>query len=435
MRVRCVILASVSSAFLAASVAVAGTAFAAQGNQSSQISEATNAMAAGDHDVAIANYSIAINSGALSGSDLSTALLNRALAYQQSGRLDKAIADYDRAIKQPDLSAEQVATTHYNRGLALHKLGQQSAAIDDYTAALYSKPDLAQAFYSRGNALRESGQYLFALSDYEKSLRHKHPDPARVYFAESQTYDALKRPQDSRKALEQSLAANPKFEPAVMKMATLTGQPQPAQTAAADPLLTASAAPIGGEVTIKKPELPKAIEPPAELQAAKEEIPAPPVAKPQVAAAKLQQTAVVEAKIGKSRKKYQDRILPGDEIAQSAPVEKVLAVEPVDATASIEPAAAPAADEQETSVAPVKAWSVQIASAASEDAAWATFKKMQGSKKVLRGQKPVVVKADLGAKGVFYRVRLGYDDQKDAQRACSKLKAGGVSCYISRSIL
>lgn len=437
MRVRCVILASVSSAFLAASVAVAGTAFAAQGNQNSQITEAAKAMAAGDKDLAIANYTVAIDSGSLSGEDLGSALLNRALAYQQSGDVEKAVSDYDRALKQSGLTSDQAATAHYNRGLAQHKLGKLSAAIDDYTAALYSKPDLAQAYYSRGNALRESGQNLFALSDFEKAIRHNHPDPARVYFAESQAYETLKRPTDARHALDQSVAANPSFEPARSKIALLSGQPKPVVAVAADPLLTASAAPVGGEVTIKKPDLPKAVEPPAELAANDAaEVSAPTTAvvasKPAVQA---QKTAVVEAAVLKSKKKYQDRIPAFDAVATvGTPTEKIVAVEPVDATASIEPAAAPPSDtvEEPSGNSPAKAWSVQIASAASEEAAWSTFKKMQAKKKVLRGQEPLVIKADLGAKGTFYRVRFGFDGQAEAQKACSKLKAGGVSCYVSR---
>jgi cell division septation protein DedD len=45
-----------------------------------------------------------------------------------------------------------------------------------------------------------------------------------------------------------------------------------------------------------------------------------------------------------------------------------------------------------------------------------------------------VVRADLGAKGVFYRVRLvGFESQGDANRTCSKLKAKGVKCFISKA--
>ena len=96
----------------------------------------------------------------------------------------------------------------------------------------------------------------------------------------------------------------------------------------------------------------------------------------------------------------------------------------------------PVADEASTAepAPPVSGWIVQVASAASEDAAWSTWKKMQKRHKALAGQSPVVVRADLGAKGTFYRVRLtGYDSQQAAKSACAKLKSGGVTCYISKA--
>jgi cell division septation protein DedD len=59
---------------------------------------------------------------------------------------------------------------------------------------------------------------------------------------------------------------------------------------------------------------------------------------------------------------------------------------------------------------------------------------MQARNKALASQEPVVVRADLGAKGVFYRVRLvGFESQGDANRTCSKLKAKGVKCFISKA--
>ena len=59
---------------------------------------------------------------------------------------------------------------------------------------------------------------------------------------------------------------------------------------------------------------------------------------------------------------------------------------------------------------------------------------MQNRYKVLADKTPVVVKADLGTKGTFYRVRLmGYDKQGDAKQACSKLKSSGVACYVSKA--
>ena len=59
---------------------------------------------------------------------------------------------------------------------------------------------------------------------------------------------------------------------------------------------------------------------------------------------------------------------------------------------------------------------------------------MQARNKALASQNPVVVRADLGAKGVFYRVRrVGFDTQTEAGNACAKLKSKGVKCFISKA--
>ncbi|MEI2806737.1 MAG: SPOR domain-containing protein [Albidovulum sp.] len=126
------------------------------------------------------------------------------------------------------------------------------------------------------------------------------------------------------------------------------------------------------------------------------------------------------------------------EPASAAPegTEKILAVETVpeevaavDGAAASQPAAEPQADAPK-----ISGWSVQLASAATEDAAWSTWKKMQAQHKALAAKEPVVVKADLGTKGIFYRVRLvGFDTQSDASSECSRLKSKGVKCYISKA--
>ena len=52
---------------------------------------------------------------------------------------------------------------------------------------------------------------------------------------------------------------------------------------------------------------------------------------------------------------------------------------------------------------------------------------------MLGSMKPIVVKADLGKKGIYYRLRLGgFETQDEAKSACGKLKSRGVSCFISK---
>ena len=82
---------------------------------------------------------------------------------------------------------------------------------------------------------------------------------------------------------------------------------------------------------------------------------------------------------------------------------------------------------------PASGWSVQVASANSEDGAWSAWKQMQSHNAMLVEAKPVVVRADLGTKGIYFRVRLsGFADKGAAKDACTKLKAKGVACFVSK---
>jgi tetratricopeptide (TPR) repeat protein len=444
MKVRSVTIAFVSSVFLAALGANSGSALASSSSANPLTVEAYTALAGGDSAKAISLYSQAIESRELAPELLANALLNRALAYQQMKKQGLAIDDYTAALSLDAMSGELRATALYNRGLSQHKIGKLPLAIEDFTSALLLNPSFAHAFLSRGTALRESGQYLFALSDFERALKFNHPDPARVYFGEAQTYDLLRRPLDAKRMLEAALGANPSFAPALEKLAAMESSPSTAvQTADAsnDPILTGSISAAGGNTLVHKPDVPKGVEPSALLIEA---------------ASASNNTEVSATATAVEPKQITERVPQAESVAptvlaaadEAAP-EKVIAVESVPAIPPVakkgtkvaakivEPAPAP---EPETTAsvspaaAPASGWTVQIASAASEDAAWSTWKNMQKKFKVLSGQSPVVMKADLGAKGIFYRVRFaGFEDQTGAQSACSKLKSKGVSCFVSKA--
>jgi tetratricopeptide (TPR) repeat protein len=436
MIVRCVKSAFVSAALLAALATSCGTASANPASQNAEMVRAAySELRNGNAEAAIEKFSKAIESRAMEPEVLANALLNRALAYQQTGKHEAAVEDYTAAIALDAMSPSLRATALHNRGLSQHKLQNLTAAIEDFTTSLLLMPNSPHAFYNRGNALRDSRQYLFALSDFERALRNKHPDTARVLYASANTYIALNRPEDAKKALNAALLANPDFGQARAQLVLLGDENAKLQQAESDPILTGSVSALAGGTLVTKPVLPKAVEPPAE---------------PAVAT------------LAKSKKLFLDRV-PA-EVAATAPAEMTLAafgpeeVVEVEQVPEIPPPVKPAkakkiaknmpaaveADEN-ASVADVeqdpvsadptaaRGWSVQIASAASEDAAWSTWKKMQARYKVLKSLKPLVVRADLGTKGVFYRVRIGgFEDQNAANKACSKYKSGGVNCYISR---
>jgi tetratricopeptide (TPR) repeat protein len=409
MSPRKVVLASVSSAFLAACVAVSGPAAAATQNSNTLLAAAAyKSLANGDPATAVESYSTAIESRELEAEVLANALLNRALAYQHLNRHELAVDDYSAAMRIDAMTGKLRAMALYNRGLSFQKLHKPALAMEDFTSALFLDSGFAHAYYSRANLLRQSGQYLFALSDFEKALQFKHPEPARVYYGEALTYDALRRPRNAGDALAKALAANPQFQPAKTRLAG--GSAPPKTVPVADHITTASIGGIaGGGVVARKKALPQAAAPAAELLGS--------------------DGVVLLASTAPRKKSITDRV-PMEQAAAAtvaeetaAPAEKIIAVEPV-----------PDAPAAETAPPSLAGWSVQVASATSEDAAWSTWKKMKARHRLLSGKTPVVVKADLGTKGTYYRVRLtGYDNQGDAKSACSKLKSKGVTCFISKA--
>ncbi len=80
------------------------------------------------------------------------------------------------------------------------------------------------------------------------------------------------------------------------------------------------------------------------------------------------------------------------------------------------------------------AWSVQIASDTSEKGAQAVARRlMSRHSKVIGGQSVSVVKADLGSKGIVWRVRLSAETRDQATSLCNRYKSAGGSCFVSKS--
>ncbi|MEQ8268742.1 MAG: SPOR domain-containing protein [Parvibaculum sp.] len=118
--------------------------------------------------------------------------------------------------------------------------------------------------------------------------------------------------------------------------------------------------------------------------------------------------------------------------ASLAPAIESRAVEPAPAK-SPETAAAPAKPAT-VAAAPASggAWLVQIMALRDEagaKSAWAALQKKHPS--LLGGHALDVEKADLGDKGVFYRVRAaGFETKSAAQSTCASLKAAGQDCLV-----
>jgi hypothetical protein len=75
---------------------------------------------------------------------------------------------------------------------------------------------------------------------------------------------------------------------------------------------------------------------------------------------------------------------------------------------------------------------VQVSSQRSQDAAQATFRDLQARyPSILGGYGINVQRADLGDRGIYYRVRVGPFASTNAQSLCTELKNAGGDCILA----
>jgi hypothetical protein len=243
----------------------------------------------------------------------------------------------------------------------------------------------------------------------EPQLLAAAPGPARIAPANP---GGAETPYKGFKIYEQPAPPDDEADatPPTAAPATTTAKvaaPSPAVTAAAKP-----AAPV---------EAPKAAAP-APVAAVKPAAPPPVTAKPQP---KLAVAAPV-------------RMAPPPESPATAPpkslmspaakpvVAKPVAAAPVAAKpAAVKPAAAPAASG--SYVLQIGAYKSQ----SDADNAWRSYKAKHAA--LLAGYGPDVAQADLGDKGIWYRLRIaGFASKDVASAMCDRLKADGGSCFLGK---
>ena len=81
---------------------------------------------------------------------------------------------------------------------------------------------------------------------------------------------------------------------------------------------------------------------------------------------------------------------------------------------------------------PASSWQVQLAASRAATAAKAEGERLKKKySDVLGGMAVNIVRADLGAKGVFYRIRLGpAGDKAKARAVCADLSKRGQGCLV-----
>lgn len=80
------------------------------------------------------------------------------------------------------------------------------------------------------------------------------------------------------------------------------------------------------------------------------------------------------------------------------------------------------------------AYAVQVTSQRTEADAQASYRSLQQQfPSVLGSKQPVIRRADLGAKGTYYRAQVPFGTQGEASEFCSSLKSAGGQCVVQRN--
>lgn len=102
----------------------------------------------------------------------------------------------------------------------------------------------------------------------------------------------------------------------------------------------------------------------------------------------------------------------------------------------IEAPAAPAAEVKtvaSTSQAPKGSWQIQLMSSPNLNAIESSWASLSKKYNVLNGQPHEIETADLGAKGLFYRLKAGsFKDRAGADKLCNDIKALGGTCIVKK---
>jgi hypothetical protein len=125
-------------------------------------------------------------------------------------------------------------------------------------------------------------------------------------------------------------------------------------------------------------------------------------------------------------------------IVPSAPETPAAAPRPRTAAPQAVPLNKPPANET-ASTAPVTAasgsYAVQVSSQHSEEEVQSSFRALQAKyPDLLGGREPIIRRADLGAKGIYFRAMVGpFASADQANELCSNLKAAGGSCIVQKN--
>jgi tetratricopeptide (TPR) repeat protein len=165
--------------------------------------EGYRAAAAGDYDVAIAQYSAALRKP-MWNQQKAFVYTSRGHAYNSKRQFADAIADHSEAIRlNPRLSYPFAA-----RGYAYLERGELEKAFVDLTESIRLDPNSDSAYYNRGLLLTRRGEFSDALMDFDEAVRCS-PERADRLVARALCYLAMDDFDRALASFDGAIAAEP----------------------------------------------------------------------------------------------------------------------------------------------------------------------------------------------------------------------------------
>lgn len=201
----------------------------------------------------------AIDSGTLNSNALALAYHHRGIALQKLGYDGLAIKDYTSAMKLNRLPEDVLARAYYNRGLARAKSGDTLGAELDYSHAIEIIPTYGAAYHNRANLERLRHDYPTAIHDYSLAIDNLNGnDRTLPLMGRALSYERSGKIAEANSDLDNLLKLSPDYKPAARlrtHLASLTANQMSAQAQANDWIETgsvsannSSVAPRHGEV-------------------------------------------------------------------------------------------------------------------------------------------------------------------------------------------
>jgi tetratricopeptide (TPR) repeat protein len=185
------------------------------------LAEVSAALAAGQYEEAIAVTAGGLAEPGLSDLTRSRLLVVRGLARQALGANDDALSDFTQGLSVPALPAQERARALFARGVALDSLGRLEDAAGDYDAVLRLSPGATYALNNRANVRRRQGRLDEARRDYLAALNSTNPNPQYPYFGLGQIAEAQGDTDAARAYYNKALAAAPGFALALERLQAL----------------------------------------------------------------------------------------------------------------------------------------------------------------------------------------------------------------------